>query len=130
LGSIPFIVYQVNGQTQQVLINPLQLGPVNTINNQANIQINTPSSALSAGVWVKVGFVYDPTAVAAKQIAIYVNNVDVSAAMGTWVTQTQMQAGTFPSGTGLTFFAGNRGGSATTAGNCYLDFWAFGQLAV
>lgn len=95
-------VYKKDGQTQQTVISTLQ--------------------TMVADTWYKVGFVYDPDAPPSKRIACFVNGVE----QGTYITDTQMNAATFPDGEELGFTAIAKSGTAT-ASNMQLDWWAFGQ---
>jgi len=76
-----------------------------------------------ADTFMKLGFVYDPEAPAAKRITVYADNVELS----TYVTATQIAAATFPDAEALTFRAAQKQIGAT-AGELALDWWAFGQL--
>lgn len=70
-------VYKASGQTQQ--------------ENLAN------AATLVANTWVKLGFAYRPQALPAKKITWYVNG----APLATFVTETQIDAATFPEGEAL-----------------------------
>jgi hypothetical protein len=96
-------VYKKDGQTLQVPI--------------------AAAGTLVADTWIKAGFVYDPAAPASKRIAFYVNNVEQT----TYVTDTDMNASTFPDGEEMGFTAIAKTGAATTGGNLQLDWWAFYQ---
>jgi hypothetical protein len=81
---------------------------------------------LVADTYVKLGFVYDPNAVAARRIAWYVNNVELS----TYVTAAQIAAATFPDAEPLQFLFGykNTVGTTPASTEAAMDWWAFGQL--
>jgi hypothetical protein len=96
-------VYKKDGQTAQTSISGI--------------------ATLAADTWIKAGFVYDPTAPASKRIAWYVNNVEQTSA---YVTDTQMDAATFPDGEEMGFTAITKSGTAT-ASSLTLDWWAFYQ---
>ena len=95
-------VYQAASQTQQVVISGVQ--------------------ALTADTWYKVGFVYDPKAVPAKRIKIFVDNVEQS----TYVTADNIAAATFPDGDflGVLLAAMTEG---TTSRLLDIDWFAFLQ---
>lgn len=76
-----------------------------------------------ADTFLKLGFIYDPTAPAAKRIKVYVDNVEES----TYVTSTNIAAATFPDAEALTFRAGYKNTTAV-AGELALDWWAFAQV--
>lgn len=96
-------VYKKDGQTAQTSITTLQ--------------------TMVADTWYKVGFVYDPATDPSKRISWYVDNTEQS----TYVTDTQMNAATFPDGEEMGFTAAVKTGSAASA-VLTLDWWAFGQL--
>lgn len=73
--------------------------------------------------FVKLGFIYDPTASASKRIKVFVNNVEQS----TYVTATNIAAATFPDAELLTFLAGFKNTTAVAA-ELAVDWWAFAQL--
>jgi hypothetical protein len=82
---------------------------------------------LVADTWYKAGFVYDPTAPASRQIAVYLDNVEQS----TYVTAADIAVATgsaFPDGEEMTFSALTHQGGATGAWSLYLDWWGFAQL--
>lgn len=56
--------------------------------------ITSGLATLAANTWYKVGFVYDPAAVASKRIRVFVDNVEA----GTYVTAANIAASTFPDG--------------------------------
>ena len=82
--------------------------------------------ALVADTFVKLGFVYDPDAVAAKRITWYVDNVEQS----TYVTATQIATATFPDAEALTFLFGYKNTVGTTPASTEgaIDWWGFGSL--
>lgn len=65
-------VYKAEGQSAVVAISGVQ--------------------ALAASTWYKLGFVYDPDAVAAKRIKIFIDGAEQT----TYVTETNIAAATFP----------------------------------
>lgn len=81
-------------------------------------------STLVADTYVKAGWVYDPNADPSKRITWYLNGVPKT----TYVTDTQMDAATFPDGEELAFAAIAKSGTAT-ASNLQIDWWAWGQMA-
>jgi hypothetical protein len=96
-------VYKKDGQTAQVSV--------------------ASAATLVADTWVKAGFVYDPQAPASKRITWYVDNSELT----TYVTDTQMNAATFPDGEEMGFTAILKNGSASTGANLKIDWWAFLQ---
>lgn len=81
---------------------------------------------LAADEFVKLGFIYDPDAIASKRITWYVNNVE----QGTYVTAAQVAAATFPDDEALTFLFGYKNTIGTTPSTTEgaIDWWAFAQL--
>lgn len=73
--------------------------------------------------FVKLGFIYDPSAPAAKRIKVFVNNTEQS----TYITATNIATATFPDGEELAPLFGVKNGT-TTASELAIDWWAFGQL--
>lgn len=96
-------VYKKDGATKQVSVTGIK--------------------TMVADTWYKAGFVYDPYAAASQRISWYVDNAENS----TYVTDTQMDASTFPDGEELGFTAMAKSGSAA-ASNLQIDWWAFGQI--
>lgn len=78
----------------------------------------------AADTLVNLGLVYDPNAPAAKRIRWYINNVE----QNTYVTQTQIDAATFPEDIYLAFLAGMKNGSGTGS-SIDVKFWQFFQEA-
>jgi hypothetical protein len=76
-----------------------------------------------ADTFVKLGFLYDPSAPPAKRIKVFVSNVEQS----TYVTAANIAAATFPDGEELGFLFGMKMGSAVLA-EAAIDWWAFAQL--
>lgn len=97
------IVYQAASQTEQVVLNEAQV--------------------VSADTWYKVGFKYDPfNAVASERIKFFIDNVE----KGSYVTDTNIAAATFPDGDFLgVFLAAMTEG--TTARLMDVDWWAYYQ---
>jgi hypothetical protein len=78
---------------------------------------------LVADDFVKLGFLYDPKAPAAKRIKVFVNNVE----QATYGTATQIATATFPDGEEMAPLFGIKNGSGT-ADELALDWWAYAQL--
>lgn len=76
-----------------------------------------------ADTYYKLGFLYDPTAPAAKRIKVFVDNVE----QGTYGTATQIAAATFPDGEELAFLFGLKNGAGASK-NVSCDWWAYGVL--
>lgn len=83
----------------------------------------TYGTALEAGVWYNVGFIYDPTAPASKRIKVFIDNVEQS----TYVTADNIAAATFPDGEELAMYAAIIGSANNDAQHFDLDLWAFYQ---
>ena len=91
----------------------------------ANTLITT-AHTLVADTYVKLGFVYDPDAVAAKRIGFYVNGTEQT----TYVTATQIATSSgvaFPDGQTMTPTVGCKAGEGT-ASTVSLDWWRVAQL--
>jgi hypothetical protein len=95
-------VYKKDGQTQQTSISGIK--------------------TMVADTWYKAGVVFDPNEVATKRITWYMDNVPQS----TYVTDTQMNAVTFPDGEEMGFTAIAKSGTGT-ASNLQIDWWSFFQ---
>lgn len=93
------VVYQAASQTEQVVKNVAQVA--------------------SADVWYKLGMIFDPQAKPTERIKFYVNNEDV----GSYVTNTNMSAATFPNSVllGPVIAAMTQ---ATTTRGLDVDWWA------
>lgn len=74
---------------------------------------------LVADTWVKLGFIYDPTALTAKRIKCFVNGVEKS----TYITGTNIAASTFPDADSLAPTLMVKTGT-TTVGYLYCDWIA------
>jgi hypothetical protein len=90
---------------------------------QAVQTLLTYDTALTAGSYIKVGFVYDPKAAPANRISVYVDNVEQS----TYVTATNIAAATFPDGEELTLTAAIKGSANAAAQSFNMDWWALYQ---
>lgn len=90
-----------------------------TNSSGAEVVVLNEAKVATAATWIKLGFVYDPMADAAKRIKIYVDNVEQS----TYGTATQIAAATFPDGINLgTLLAcKSDGGSVARLMDC--DWW-------
>jgi hypothetical protein len=83
----------------------------------------TYGTALAAGTWYNVGFIYDPSAPTSQRIKIFIDNVEQS----TYVTGTNIAAATFPDGEELAMYAAIIGSANNDAQHFDLDLWAFYQ---
>lgn len=92
-------------------------------NGQALQTVLTYGTALAASTWYKVGFVYDPRAVPAERIKVFVDNVEQS----TYVTATNIAAATFPDGEELALVASIKGSANNDPQSFDLDWWGFFQ---
>lgn len=87
------------------------------------VQVKTSGAlALAANTWYKVGFRYQPKAVTAKRIAIFVDNVELT----TYVTGTNIAAATFPDAEELVLTLLTKVGAASEC-KVDLDWWALAQ---
>jgi len=75
-----------------------------------SIALDTASAVLVADTYVKVGFVYDPEAIDAKKIKLFVDGVEQANA----VTATQIATATFPDGEELAMLLATKNGDANT----------------
>jgi hypothetical protein len=89
---------------------------------QSVVQVEDVAHTIVADTYVKLGFVYDPLAPAAKRITIYVNGTDI----GVYVTATNIAAATFPNAEELNALFGVKNGAAA-AKALTVDWWAFFQ---
>lgn len=89
---------------------------------QTEVEHITGVTAITADTYVNLGFRYQPTAVPAKRIAIFVDGVE----QGTYVTQTNIDVNTFPEGEPLTMVA-TAMNAATTDNAFEMDWWAIAQ---
>lgn len=80
-------------------------------------------AAMVADTWVKVGFVYDPSESADRRIKIFLNNQ----MQNTFVTNTNIDAATFPENDALAFVFGLKTGEATAV-TADIDWWRFCQI--
>jgi hypothetical protein len=78
-----------------------------------------------ADTWVKLGFKYDPAAIAAQRITTYVNGV----AQSTFVTAAQIAAATFPDGEAMAPMLATKVGTAAES-KFQMDWWRFAQMAL
>jgi hypothetical protein len=78
----------------------------------------------TADTFIKLGFIYDPSADSAKRITVYVDNVEKT----TYVTATQIGTATFPDAETLGFGAGMKGIAGSLALEMAIDWWAFAQV--
>lgn len=83
----------------------------------------TAIHTLVASTWVKLGFVYDPFAPAAKKIKIFVNNREQSS----YITTTNIDASTFPESDALLPAFAQKAGTGT-ASNFDIDWWYIAQM--
>jgi hypothetical protein len=80
-------------------------------------------ATLAADTYVKLGFYYNPNAIAARRITLFVDN----AQLGTYVTQTNIDTSTFPEDDMMGFVFGTKNGAATaTTGT--IDWWRCAQV--
>lgn len=77
-----------------------------------------------ADTFVKLGFLYLPSAPTSKRIRIFVDNAEKS----TYVTGTNIAAATFPDAEALTFAMMLKGIAGSVALEAACDWWAYGQV--
>lgn len=82
----------------------------------------TFATSLVADQWYKFGFLVDPKAQPSKRIRIFIDNVE----QATTVSQTSMEASTFPSGEELAVLAGVKNGAAAVR-SMEIDWLSFLQ---
>tara|TARA_R100001129_G_scaffold183846_1_gene167234 strand:+ start:393 stop:1265 length:873 start_codon:yes stop_codon:yes gene_type:complete len=90
---------------------------------QAIQTVSTYGTALAAGTYYNVGFVYDPAAPESERIKIYVDNVEQTDK----VTAANIAAATFPDGEKLAMYAAIIGSGNNDPQHFDLDLWAFYQ---
>ncbi len=90
---------------------------------QSAVVVKAGVEVPEATVFMKLGFVYDPNAPAAKQIKIFVNNVEQT----TYVTATQIAVATFPDAEPMAMVWCAKTGSGAT-GTAEMDWWRGAQL--
>ena len=100
-GEILKFTYKANGQTVQVPITSL--------------------ATLVADTYIKCGFILDPNAPNSRRLRIFVNNVEQT----TYVTQTNLEAATFPKDVALSRVLATKVGAAAES-KFQLDWWALG----
>lgn len=93
--------------------------------SQAKQTVKATAKALTAATFVRLGFKFDSQGPVTKRIIYYVDGVEV----GTYITDTNITAATFPSATYLAML-GLVKQKTTTACTVSLDWWAFGQSRV
>lgn len=107
IDVVGFSVLQDNGEELDFVWQKAS----QTKQEMANIVSTTNSAAtgMVADTYIRTGFKYDPNEVVAKRGKVYVNNVTY----GTYLTNTNMVATTFPDGEELVFAAGAKAGEGT-----------------
>lgn len=89
----------------------------------APTEVMANAATLAADTYIKLGFFYDPLAIASQKIKLFINNVEQS----TYVTTTNMDAATFPENDPLAFVFGTKNGTAG-ASTGRIDWWRCVQL--
>ena len=92
--------------------------------SQTRVDAISDVAALVNNTFLKLGFVYDPSAPSSKRITVYVDNVEQS----TYVTGTQIAAATFPDAETLVPAFAVKGIVGSKAVELAIDWWAFAQL--
>lgn len=93
-------------------------------NGQTAQEVKADIHTLVADAFVKLGFVYDPAAVADERITLYVNGTKQT----TFVTATNIAASTFPDGEELTLVASIMNDDGSTTSSLGMDWWRAAQL--
>lgn len=99
-------------------------GTVNFIHRKTGGSVTTPISGvatMTASTWIKLGFVYDPTADAGKRIRVYVNGAEYTADA---VTKAEVEAAAFPSAVAMNPITACIVGSGAAAATLDTD-WLF-----
>lgn len=78
----------------------------------------------TADTFVKLGFIYDPSAPASQRIKVFVDNVEQS----TYVTATDIATATFPDAEALVPTFGMKGIAGSVALELAIDWWALAQV--
>ena len=91
---------------------------------QAETELISGVDTAVADTYAKFGFVYDPDAVDAKKIKIYVDGAEQS----TYGTATNIAAATFPDAEAMAPFWATKVGTGSAAVLCSLDWWRVAQL--
>lgn len=78
----------------------------------------------TADTFVKLGFIYDPSAPASQRIKVFVDNVEQS----TYVTATDIATATFPDAESLVPTFGMKGIAGSVALELAIDWWALAQV--
>ena len=87
------------------------------------VQVHADIATMAADTYMKMGFLYDPAHPADKRIKIFVDNgVEESV----YVTQTQLEAATFPDDEELCLFLATKQMAGTDAVLAQMDWWALG----
>ena len=87
------------------------------------VQVHADIADMIADTYMKMGFLYDPAHPADKRIKIFIDNgVEESV----YVTQTQLEAATFPDDEELCLFLTTKQMAGTDAVLSQLDWWALG----
>lgn len=119
-GAIVRFVYKKAGQTAQMLTSA-GVSAIDTT-NITTAKIGT----LVAATNMKVGFVYDPNALASQQITAYINGTPYNSG---FVTNTNMTATTFPNDKFLAPIFGIMNASGSTPGSSTLNWLRVAQLS-
>lgn len=91
--------------------------------SQTPVEVIAAAASMVADTYIKLGFVYDPTAPTAKRIRIFVNNVEQS----TYVTGANIAAATFPDAEELALLLATKVGAAAES-KFQMDWWRLAQL--
>ena len=88
------------------------------------VQVHANIASMVADTYMKMGFLYDPgNHPNDKKIKIFVDNGEEEAV---YVTQTQLDAATFPDGEELCLFLATKVGTGSAEVKSQLDWWAVG----
>lgn len=99
-------VYKADGQTVQYAITDMVSSS------------NSVAGALAADTYIKLGFYFNPDAIATERIKVYINGL----ASTTFITGTQMDAATFPDDVYLSPALAMFNQTGSTPGSFYCDW--------
>jgi len=91
-----------------------------TVQEVANI------ATMAADTYIKLGFIFDPSAPTTKRIRLFINNVEYT----TYITGTNIAAATFPDGEELALLLATKVGTGSLTTTFNMDWWRLAQLYV
>jgi hypothetical protein len=90
-------------------------------NGQSVVEAIANIQALAADTYIKLGFLLNPSAEPAKRIKLFVNGSELT----TYITDTNIEAATFPAGEELSPICHIKNGTAAGS-SLSLDWWIVG----